>query len=187
MLQLQNIIGNPVYTKNVRRGVCVGVGISLKNFTVKYLLCSLDDSTSQTDFVVKASSVESVENDRVVLTSLRPVLPKGCAKLLLGMPVYSESGVFCGTLSNIQVESLALTRLITENGAYIASAIAACADAVILRKKQPYPLGQRIPAHLVGDVSKNNASLVTKPVLRAAIQKNRLIKLTLSLAPFGVK
>ena len=80
------------------------------------------------------------------------------------------------------------TRLLTDRGdVFPITSVFACADAVILRKEPPYPLGQRIPAPLLPIVSDKSEALVTKPILRAAIQKRALVKLTLSLPPFNLE
>lgn len=171
-----------IFLKNIHRGYCVGLGISLKTFTIKYLLCSLSKEQATPDFAVKFSAVEKFEQDKIHLSVLRPVLPKSCAKLFCDMPIYTQTGVFCGKLKQIEIDGNSFIRLFTENVELSATEISACADAVILRKPQPYPLGQRIPAY--GEQA--STAIVTKGVLRSAIQKNELIKLTLSLAPFSI-
>ncbi len=171
-----------IFVKNIHRGYCVGLGISLKSFTVKYLLCSLSKEQSTPDFAVKFTAVENLEQDKIHLSVLRPVLPKSCAKIFYDMPIYTQTGIFCGKVKQIEIEGSSFSRLFTENTEFFATEISACADAVILRKTQPYPLGQRIPAYN----KQVNSGIVTKGVLRSAIQKNELIKLTLSLAPFSI-
>ena len=171
-----------IFLKNIHRGYCVGLGISLKTFTIKYLLCSLSKEQATPDFAVKFTAVERLEQDKIHLSVLRPVLPKACAKLFYDMPIYTQAGVFYGKIKQIEIDGGSLVRLFTDNAQLSAREISACADAVILRKSQPYPLGQRIPAY----GKQVNSAIVTKGILRSAIQKNELIKLTLSLAPFSI-
>jgi hypothetical protein len=52
-----------------------------------------------------------------------------------------------------------------------------------LRKEQPFPIGQRIPAPLLFDFS-SHTPIVTKPLLKEAVKQGKLIQFTLSLPPF---
>ncbi len=166
--------------KNVK-GVCKGVGFSLKNHAVKYLLCA----NSSADFCVSAASVESV-GEHVRLSKLRPVHPQKCACVFINSPVYSFEGNYLGKITDLALHEFVATQLFTDQDAvYPVSAIIACQDAVILRREQPYPLGQRIPAPVLSLLSDKKDSVVTKSILRAAIQKGALIELTLSLPPFS--
>ena len=61
-----------------------------------------------------------------------------------------------------------------------------CSDAVILRKEQAYPLGQRIPAPILPLITEKYEPVVTRAVLRNATAKRTLVKLTLSLPPFSI-
>lgn len=168
------------------RGVCRGVGISLKSRAIKYLLCSCSPvpKSPTTDFSVNVSAVLHIDGG-IRLSKLRPVFPKNCARIFIGCPVYSYDGAFLGKITDLELENLTATRLFTDNAVYPASAILACADAVILRKEQPFPLGQRIPAPILSSVCDKEETLITKSVLKSAIAKGGLIKLTLSLPPFS--
>ena len=189
LMLLSKITSLNVCVGKTVRGVCLGVGVSLKSFAVKYLLCA-DAATHtplcpRTDFAVNASAIQSLDETAIVLSRLRPVLPKNCAKIFIGRPVYSNEGVFLGHVSDLEIHDLTATNLLTDQtAAYPLTAVAAFSDAVILRKEQPYPLGQRIPAPVVLDIFDKNEPVVTKATLRKAIEKRSLIKLTLSLAPF---
>jgi len=164
------------------KGVCQGVGISLKTQAVKYLLCA-SSSTSRARFAVPVSAVESV-GEQIVLSRLRPVFPKNCACLFLHLPVYGFDGGFLGEVLDLAIKDFIATNLITSEGEYPTNAITACADAVLLKKEQPFPIGQRIPAPMLSLLTDKTDGLVTKPILRTAIRKNTLVKLTLSLPPF---
>ncbi len=183
---LSSLVNKEILSGKTVKGVCLGVGISLKNYTVKYLLCASAQNASSPDFAVSVSAVERID-DCVRLTKLRPLHPQNCARIFLGRPIYAFDGVFLGTVADLLVKDFTATDLFSDqNIRYPVSGITACHDAVILKKEQPYPLGQRIPAPLLHLANDKN-SLVTKPVLRAAIGKGTLIKLTLSLPPFSTQ
>ena len=168
------------------RGVCKGVGLSLKSHAVKYLLCASSTTQNNADFSVGVSSVCEI-SDAIHLSRLRPVYPKTCAKLAVGLPVYSFEGGFLGSVAEVDIKNFVATRVYTNQGeAFPITSIIACSDAVILRKEQAYPLGQRIPAPVLPLVSEKPEAVVTRAVLRSAIEKGSLVKLTLSLPPFNV-
>ena len=179
---LSQLVDKPLYVGNSVRGYCRGVGLSLKSYSVKYLLCASAPTLRSADFAVSAASAVC-EQDGIQLSRLRSVFPKSCARIFLGLPVFSVDGAFLGNLSDIELDGLSAVAIhTTRNACFPVSAIAACSDAVLLRKEQVYPLGQRIPAPFLS----LNCHLVTKQVLRQAIQEKSLIKLTLSLPPFNV-
>lgn len=189
---LSQLVGKNVYVNGNLRGVCLGMGISLKNFSVKYLLChSLSSETArrtlamQADFAVSISSVSEFSENGIVLSKLRPVFPKTCAKIFLSRPVYSFEGAFLGSAADVELTNYVATRIFTDRNEIIPiSSVSAFSDAVILKKEQAYPLGQRIPAPLSLKIFDKNEPIVTKSVLRTAIAKKRLIRLTMSLPPF---
>ena len=189
---LTDLIFKPILVRESRRGISIGVGVSLKNYAVKYLFCnscspqnSSADSLSQADFAVHISAVQSIMKTHVSLSSLRPVFPKSCAKLTLGKPVYTQSGEMLGVLQNLEIENGIAVMLHTEKGSFPSSSICAVSDAILLKKSTPYPIGQRIPAPHEHDFLTNKDALVTKAILKKAIEKGALIKLTLSLPPFS--
>ncbi len=183
-MKLSNLIGKSVYAGSKRRGVCEGVGISLKSGAVKYLFCSAPKG--RTDFCVNVSAIEEIDEE-IYLSRLRPVFPKSTVKILLGLPVYTDEGVFLGNVRDMEMDAFIALRLETDNGErFPVFHIAACTDAILLRKKPPYPIGQRIPAHVVSDIFQNSETIVSRANLRHAIEKGALIKLTLSLAPFAL-
>lgn len=184
-MKLSEITGKHVYAGNRFKGVCLGVGISLKNGAIKYLLCRSTNERSvlppHADFAVNASAVTEI-GAQIRLSRLRPVHPKSCARLFGGLPVFSFEGAFLGKLQDLEMHDFVATRLYTDQGkSFSALRIAACSDAVLLRKEQPYPLGQRIPAPHLFHIDE---AVVTKSVLRTASEEGKLIKLTLSLPPF---
>ena len=183
---LSDLIQKEITVGKTVRGVCVGLGVSLKNYAVKYLLCSTRTATNpdapMADFAVNLSAVEYFDEQKIQLSRLRAVFPKNCAKLFLSKPVFSDEGLYMGTVCDVEMQNFVLVRLYTDkNVALPFTAVAAYADGVLLRKKQPYPIGERIPAP---SVLQNNEQIVTKPLLKTAIENGKLIRLTLSLAPF---
>ena len=183
-MKLSYLIGKSVYAGSKRRGVCEGVGVSLKSGAVKYLFCSA--ASGRTEFCVNVSAIEELDEE-IYLSRLRPVFPKNAAKILLDLPVYTDEGVFLGNVKDMEMDSFSALRLETDKGEHFSCThIAACTDAILLRKKPPYPIGQRIPAHALSDIFQNDEMIVNRSNLREAIEKGALIKLTLSLAPFAL-
>ena len=183
-MKLSDLSEKSIYTNKNFQGVCRGVGLSLKSQAVRYLLCASSPTQTATDFSVGVNTVTEV-NERIFLSRLRPASPKGCAKIAIGLPVYSFEGGFLGTVTDLDLYDFTATTLYTDRGeSFPVTAILACADAVILRKEQPYPLGQRIPAPVLPLVTDKNDGVVTKQILRAAIEKGALAKFTLALPPF---
>lgn len=194
-MQLSQLTEKKVRVGKAVKGTCVGVGISLKSRAVKYLLCSSRNLTSNTpteqvgenaDFAVGINSVERISEDEISLSHLRAVFPKNCAKICIGKPIYSDEGIYLGKVVDMEMKDFFALRLLTDRkNTYSALGLAACSDVIILRKEQPFPLGQRVPAPLVFDFLKKNERVVTRSVLRSAIQSGNMLKLTLSLPPFS--
>ncbi len=185
-MYLSNLVNKPLLLHSKPRGVCLGVGFSLKNFSVKYLLCTSQLSPSNTvDFCLPLQAVESID-EQIILSRLRPVLPQNCAKLFLGAPLFLEDGRYLGKLQDVVLDGFIVRKLFTDQGtSHPARALLACSDALILRKEIPFPLGQTPPTPLLSKLNGKQGGFVTKPLLRTAIQKGELIKLTLSLPPFS--
>ena len=185
---LSDLTQKPVYVGKTFRGVCLGVAVSLKTYAVKYLLCSSNPkpNSSHADFAVAVSSVLEI-SDTILLSKLRSAVPRACAKFFLYRPVFSDEGAYLGNISDLELRDFIATQFFTDRGESLPiTAIAACSDAVILKKEQPYPLGQRIPAPVIALFTDKPDAVVTKPVLRSAIANCRLLKLTLSLPPFSL-
>ncbi len=184
---LSELIGKNICVGKTVRGVCRGIGISPKNFAVKYLLCAKSAQSQAVDFSVGISAVDEIGDD-IYLSRLRSVFPKNCDKIFLNQPVYLNEGVFLGNLADVELVSMTATRLFTDRGTtHSALSIVACSDAVILKKEQTFPLGQRVPAPVVLKISDKNEAVVTRALLKNAMKNGALIRLTLSLSPFGVE
>ena len=183
---LSSLVGKPVFVHKTVRGVCRGVALSLKTHAVKYLLCSTSATSSRADFAVAVSSVLSVD-DGIVLSKLRAAVPRYCVNLFLTLPVFSDEGGYLGKIADLEIRDFIATELFTDIGKNLSvHAITACSDAVILKKELGYPLGQRVPNSVVSLLTDKPNTVVTKPVLRSAIKKGALLKLTLALPPFSL-
>ena len=69
------------------------------------------------------------------------------------------------------MDSFIALHLITDKGErFPVLHIAACIDAILLRKKPPYPIGQRIPAPVVLDIIQNNEMIVSRSSFGRAIE-----------------
>lgn len=184
-MQLSQLFQKPIVVDGNIRGVCLGIGISLKNYAVKYLLCSSSPARTATDFCVNVASIIKID-EAVFLRRLRPVFPKNCAQITMLLPIFSSNGSALGRLRDLEMQNLVALRFFNENKAFPISAIAACSDAVILRKELPFPLGQRVPAPFLLHLKGIKRPIVTKAVLSTAMESKSLIKLTLSLPPFSL-
>lgn len=182
---LSDIVGKNIYVGKNLRGVCLGIGFSLTNRAVKYLLCSDTPTQKQrTDFAVSVSAVENL-GAMISLNKLRPVHPKRHAKIFLDRPVFSSDGNFLGNVEDLEFRDWTAINLFTDqNECYPVLSISACSDAVILRNDFTYPIGQRVPLHKLSFYTEKPDPTVTKLLLKTAIQKRALIRLTLSLPPF---
>ncbi len=175
---LSSLIDKPLYSSSAVRGYCKGVGVSLKSFAVKYLLCASSKGQASPDFTLSISAVTDVD-EYIRLSALRPLLPRRCARIFIGSPVYAFDGVYLGRVVDLELCGLTAERLFTDqNAEYPLTAITACHDAVILKKEQPFPIGQRIPAPFL---SSKKEGFVTKPFLKERIKRGELIALTSAL------
>ena len=193
---LSELVGKNVYSGKNLRGTLSGVCISLKSRAIKYLLCCTNEKNAKTEFSVGVSAIERIDED-VRLKRLKPILPRQCARVFINRPIYSDEGAYLGHLADLEIKNYTATKLITGNGKnYPAHLIAAIDDAVILKKTPPYPIGQRVPApaiSLLQDKAEGEKHatdqpvFITKNLLKSAIEKGNLIRLTLSLNPFCQK
>ncbi len=183
---LKELTNKEILSGKSVKGVCRGVGISLKSHAVKYLLCA-DTPTADVQFSVSVSAVENVD-EQIRLSSLRPLMPSRCIHLCIGRPVYSFEGAYLGRVSDLAMQDFTATYLFTDkNAVYPITSVTACRDAVLLKKESPFPIGQRIPAPFLYLTSDKKDGVITKPILRAAIAKSNLVKLTLALPPFHLE
>ena len=179
---LTQLIHKNVYYLNQAKCVCIGIGVSTKNFAIKYLLCR--SITNKSNFCINFSAIEYIGED-IFLSHLRPVIAKSCIFITLKMAVYTFSGKFLGELLDASIQDFTIKDLILNDRFIIPiENVSAINDVVILKKKQNFPLGERIPAPFS---SQRSEKLITKAVLKSAMQESRLIRLTLSLPLFKGK
>ncbi len=182
-MKLTDLINKEIVVGKSVKGYCRGVAISLKSYAVKYLLCA-SAPYSEADFALSVGSVKEI-GEQIVLSSLRPLLPKNSAKIFIHRPVYSADGVYLGKITDLTLRDFTATHLFTDQKErYPVSAVVASQDALLLKREQPFPLGHRIPAPVLSLFTDKKDGLVTKPVLRTAIGQGALLKLTLALPPF---
>ncbi len=176
---LSHLTNKELLSGNTPKGICRGVGVSLKSHAVKYLLCA-SASTSDHDFSVSTNAVEEV-GDRIRLSKIRPLYPRNCARIFIGRPVYAYDGAYLGVVRDLLIEDMIATHLVTETAVYPITSLLACLDAVILKREQPFPIGQRIPAPFLSLSNGKKEGVVTKPLLRAAIEQGKLVRLTFAI------
>ena len=186
---LTDFINKEIFIGNNPRGVCVGLGISLKTSTVKYLLCASARSYSphrpHADFAVGVNALESVR-EVIKLGKTRAIYPKSCARIFLNAPVYAEDGMFLGCLSDLELHALTACKIFTDkHETRNFNAVTAVSDAIILKKEAPFPIGQRIPAPVLSALELSHP-LVSKTALKKAALKGELIRFTLALPPFSI-
>ena len=174
---LSSLIRKSLIFDKTPRGVCIAIGIAPKNKRIKYLFCSPLESGQNTPsyFALPLTALSSISEHSLILSRMRPVLPQNYLQLTLGMPIYSESGKYLGSLIDVKFSQRLATSLQTESGWHNFSRVLAIGDAVILRREQPYPIGQP-----------TQENFVTKHTLKKAVKEQSLIKLTLSLPPFSL-
>ncbi len=171
---LSQLIQKPLLLNKTPRGMLCGVGLSPKNKTIKYLFCSTHEKD---DFVLPIDALANFSENALFLSRLRPILPKPCCKVYLGLPIYTFDGKFLGKLADVEIQNDVAIRFFTDqNECFSLSSISVISDAIILKKSQPYPLGQPFQREKEG--------VITKRTLRNAIKQQSLIRLTLSLPPF---
>lgn len=185
---LTELIGKPVRKQNVTYGNVTGVCVSLKSRAIRYLLCISRDKP-RSEFAVGISAVAEIDDD-ITLTRLKPLLPQNSVKLTLNRPIYDDEGKYLGFIKDAELENGYLHAVYAnDDRRYAATRLFALDDAVLLKKAEPYPLGQRIPAPalfpLSAEFSKTEkGGLITRSVLKNAIKNKALIRLTLNLPPF---
>ena len=98
---LSQLVGKEIFVNGAFKGVCLGIGVSKKNCSVKYLLCSLSTTdTSHIDFAVNFTAITEIFTNGIHLSSLRPVIPKHCWKVFQNRPIYTLDGVKVGEITD---------------------------------------------------------------------------------------
>ncbi len=180
---LTALIGKTVTVDQTPRGYCVGVAVLPKNGRIKYLLCSTAEN-GQTQFAVPYACLVAVRDTTLLFSALRAVLPKPCAVLRPNLPVYTVQGSGVGDLENAEFSSGFLTHITVKQRSIPFDSISAIGDAILLRTKSRFPIGQPIPAPYV-EVYGLPTRTVSKRILKQAVRSQTLIRLTLALPPFN--
>lgn len=180
---LSEMVGKRIYSAGKIRGICRGVGVTVKSRSVKYLLCA--DTENERELFLPIGSVEQISNDGIRLKSFRPAAPRSVARFFCGRPVYADTGEYLGITADLEMVNFYAVSLVTDAGkVYSALSIAALSDAVILKKRPAFPLGERIPDGY-GEKTAQKDPVVTKSTLKKAIDDGALISFTLSLPLFA--
>ena len=193
-MQLSELTGKTIRSGKYTRGVCTGIGISLKSKAIKFLLCSphqneeIDQAYKNTDFAVNINAIEDISNDEITLSRLRALSARNCAILQIGKPVYSEDGSYLGKITDVYIQNLIATHLKTDKENTLSTlTIAACSDVILLRKALPYPIGQSLSSPTSFSFLEKSDVMITKQTLRTAAENHALVRLTLSLPPFQIE
>lgn len=181
---LTSLIGKPITVDKTPRGFCVGLGIAKKTGKLKYLLCS-EEENGQTTFAVPYNLLIAVRHDVLQLSKLRAVLPKQYAPIYSALPVYDVKGKHLGELENAEWTNETVDCLFVNGKRLPFYCVSALSDAVLVNPISRFPLGQPIPFPYLEE-KRLSQNVVTKSVLKQAVQSQSLIRLTLSLAPFSV-
>lgn len=176
---LNSLLKKPLVFRQRVLHVCIGVGISKKSGTIKYLICLHEEQ--HIEFALPYNHVTSITNNGIIVSSLRSAIIKHAYVIKPELPVYSTQGKYIGNLEDAVLFKNTLTQLIIRHHTYPFACISGILDAILLSPKQPYPLGQRIVNH-----KKKANDIITKNTLKKAIAENKLIALTLSLPPFNL-
>ncbi|MBQ9729358.1 MAG: PRC-barrel domain-containing protein [Clostridia bacterium] len=170
--------GKPLLVNNEPKGEITGVYLSKKYPEIKAVRCRLTAGETACVSWVGAR----IEDNGACFQRLRATLPQNFIKLSRGLPIYDEKGALLGVLNDLIVQNNMVLFFVTQEGnRYPYSMLKAVKDALILRKKTVFPLGEPLPAPLQ---RKNASPFVSKRTLENAVKKGELIQLTLSLSPF---
>lgn len=182
---LSELAGKPVFSSNKLRGVCRGVGLSVKSRAVRYLVCSAPSPSDYTEFFLPVASVADYDEEGVYVKKFRAAAPQNCARFFCGKPVYADTGAYLGITADLEMRDFFALRFFTDSGkSYPAVSIAALLDAVIVKKPPVFPIGQTLPDAFAPSFLEKKDLAVTKSALKSAIREGVLIKLTLSLPLF---
>lgn len=182
---LSELVGKPVFSSKKIRGVCRGVGLSVKSRAVRYLVCSAPSPSDYTEFFLPVVSVTDCNEEGIFVKKFRSVAPQNCAKFFCGRPVYADTGAYLGITADLEMQDFCALRFFTDSGkSYSAMAIAALLDAVIVKKTPVFPLGQPVPRAFSFLRNVKKTPTVTKSTLKSAIEEGVLIQLTLQLPLF---
>ena len=92
---LSELVKKEIYSSGETRGVCLGIGVSLKTNAVKYLLCACDKQSNSPDFALPISAILSVD-DKMRARLLRTIdlLAKNGTALRMPYSEHLVDGIF---------------------------------------------------------------------------------------------
>lgn len=177
---LCELVGKKIYSAGKIRGICRGVGIQVKSRAVKYLICL--DVEKERELFLSINAIKEISKSGILLKSFRPCAPLSVSRFFSSRPVYDETGKYLGIVVDLEIENSFAVSLTTDTGAsYSAYSLTAVSDAVLLKRRAIFPLGEKIPERLH---QQTKSPVVSKAVLKQALADGRLIRLTLSLPLF---
>ena len=180
---LSQLVGKKIYSAGKIRGICRGVGIQVKSRAVKYLICT--DVEKERELFLSMSAIKEISPSGICLRSFRPTAPQSVSRFFSSRPVYEETGKYLGIAVDLEIQNSFAVSLTTDTGAvYSAYCITAVSDAILLKRRLVFPLGEKIPQELY---TQTKSPVVSKGVLKQAIDDGQLIRLTLSLPLFSKK
>ena len=174
------VFHSEIYAKRIRNGEyemqfqghCIGVFISKTTGEIKRLICQLP---SGVNVCLPASSIDTIINGKIFVKNMTTSLPTNRFLLTPNLPVYSSNADYLGVLSDVEVRSNTVNKLIVGEKKYPAAALNTVQDAVFL-KPTVYP---------VGEWANTEKANVTGKLLKEKIRQGSLIGFTLSLSPFS--
>lgn len=182
-MKLSDYIGKKIYAGKVCRGVCVGGRFSLKTYELKYLVVE-GKGGGRGEFTVALKNA-TLGQEEVRFPTARAVDPKNSVRFYPNRPVFDERGGYIGETDDLEAEGFVVTRLLLKNGDRLpASRITAFSDAVLVKPSPVFPLGEFLPNDVGGE---KRGTLVTRGVLRRAIERNSLVALTGTLLRAAAK
>lgn len=178
---LSELVGKKIYSAGKIRGICRGVGLTVKSRAVKYLICV--DIASERELFLSLNAIAEISENGIRLKAFRPTAPQSISRLFSSRPVYDETGEYLGIVVDLEIENGVATALITDTGSvYSAYSLTAVSDAVLLKRRLSFPLGEKTPAFFK---RQTGVPVLSKALLKHAIEKGELIRLTLALPLFS--
>lgn len=176
-LKLSQLMNKPVISSDGALLPFGGVTFSATGGRIRHLIVKMGGEAE----LYLPFAASKISAWRVVPESNRPCSPKGTQRLILGKPVYSTAGTYCGKLTDVLIK----------NGVFSAENLYAAGDALLLKPSEPYPIGQKIPlntrAETSGGVAVRLSKQVTRSALRFFLREGKLIEFTTSLPLFDRK
>jgi hypothetical protein len=174
------VFHSEIYAKRTRngqdefefQGYCTGVFLSKTTGEIRRIVCRLPSGVNA---CLPVSSIEKILEGKIFVKNMKTSLPTNRFFLTPDLPVYSSNADYLGFLTDVDVRSNTVNKLIVGNKKYPAAALNTVQDAVFL-KPTVYP---------VGEWANTEKANVTGKLLKEKIRQGSLIGFTLSLSPFS--